>query len=45
MLEDVWNHPKVRLHKTIKDEFGSKLDDKKTYFTSFIISNTLFENI
>lgn len=45
MLEDVWNHPKVRLHKTIKEEFQAKLDDKKTFLNSFIISNTSFKNM
>jgi hypothetical protein len=45
MLEDVWNHPKVRLHKTIKEEFQSKLADKNTFLNSFIISNTSFKNM
>ena len=45
MLEDVWNHPKVRLHKTIKEEFQSKLDDNNIFLNSFIISNTSFKDM
>lgn len=45
MLKDVWNHPKVQLHKTIKTEFQSKLEDKNTFLNSFIISNTSFKDM
>jgi hypothetical protein len=45
MLKDVWNHPKILLHETIKTEFQSKLDDKKTFLNSFIISNTSFKDM
>lgn len=45
MLKDVWNHPKIMLHETIKTEFQAKLDDKKTFLNSFIISNTSFKNM
>jgi len=45
MLKDVWNHPKILLHETIKTEFQSKLEDKNTYLNSFIISNTSFKDM
>ena len=45
MLKDVWNHPKILLHETIKTEFQAKLDDKKTFLNSFIISNTSFKDM
>lgn len=45
MLKDVWNHPKILLHETIKTEFQSKLDDKKTFLNSFIISKTSFKDM
>ena len=40
MIKDIWNHPKVKLWKTIKSEFQTKLEDKNTFLNSFIISNT-----
>ena len=40
MIKDIWNHPKVKLWKTIKSEFQLELEDKKTFLNSFIISNT-----
>ena len=40
MIKDIWNHPKVKLWKTIKSEFQIKLEDKNTFLNSFIISNT-----
>lgn len=45
MLKDVWNHPKVLLHKNIKTDFQSKLNDDKTFLNSFIISNTSFKDM
>lgn len=45
MLKNVWNHPKILLHETIKTEFQAKLDDKKTFLNSFIISNTSFKDM
>lgn len=45
LLKDVWNHPKILLHDTIKTEFQSKLEDKKTFLNSFIISNTSFKDM
>lgn len=45
MLKDVWNHPKIQLHETIKTDFQAKLDDKKTFLNSFIISNTSFKEM
>ena len=45
MLKDLWNHPKILLHETIKTEFQAKLDDKKTFLNSFIISNTSFQDM
>jgi hypothetical protein len=45
MLKDVWNHPKILLHETIKTDFQAKLDDMKTFLNSFIISNTSFKEM
>ena len=45
MLNDVWNHPKILLHKTIKTEFQARLEDKKTFLNSFIVSNTSFKTM
>lgn len=44
-MKNIWNHPKIKLHETIKSDFQSQLNDLNTFLNSFIISNTSFNTI